>query len=184
MTMPTFTDGTVPVAANLNSIATGINNLGVLLTGIAATRQVIPTVTSVVNTTHPIPTGVDTLCPFDLTLINEDYLWVPSVGHPVVNTAGVYIAWAQINFDYNATGIRAAHLMINGTSIGSNSVAAASGNTSVTAALGTAFLCISPPMSLAAGAPVYLAVYQNTGGPLNIIPNESGTVLSMIRIGA
>jgi hypothetical protein len=183
--MPTFTDGTIPTAANLNTIATGINNLGVLLTGVAATRQIIPTSSAYINQTHSIPTGADTLVNFDTTSINEDNLWVPSVGHPAVNTAGIYVCWVQINWDYNATGIRACHVMLNGTSIGTNSVAAGSGNpANVVGNIGTAFLCITPPMSLAAGANLYVSVFQNSGGPLNLIPNESGTSISLIRIGA
>lgn len=183
MTLPTFTDGTVVTAANLNALSTGVNSLGTLLTGLDPTHQVIPTVSAYINQTHPIPTGADTLAPFDATSINEDYLWIPSVGHPVVNTAGNYICWAQVNFDYNATGIRAGHLLVNGTSVGSNAVAAGSGNTSSVAGIGTAFLMISPPLVLAVGTPVYLSVFQNSGGPLNLIPNESGTSLSLIRIG-
>lgn len=184
VTMPTFTDGTVPVAANLNAIATGINNLGSLLTGVAATRQVIPVASCYVNTPQAIPTGADTLVTFNATTINEDFLWVPSVGHHIVNTAGNYICWAQVNWDYNATGIRAAHMLLNGTSVGSNSVAAASGNpANVIGNIGTAFVCMSPPLALSAGAAVYLSVFQNSGGNLNLIPNESGTSLSILRVG-
>jgi hypothetical protein len=180
--MPTFTDGTVPTAANLNTVATGINNLGVLLTGVAATRQTVPAASAYINTTHAIPTAVDTLVAFDATTINEDFLWTPSNGFQV-NTAGIYVVWAQINWDYNATGVRAAHVMVNGTSPTTNSVAAGSGNTSVSAGVGTSFLCVSPPLSLAVNATVAVAVFQNTGGPLNLIPNESGTVLTVMRVG-
>lgn len=183
--MPTFTDATVPTAANLTSIATGINNLGTLLTGVAGTRLVIPVSSAYINTTQAIPTGADTVVTLNVPTVNEDFLWVPSVGHQVINTAGIYVVWAQINFDYNATGIRAAHILLNGTSVGSNSVAAGSGNpANVVGNIGTAFVAMSPPMSLSAGAAVYLSVFQNSGGNLNLIPNESGTSLSVIRVGA
>jgi hypothetical protein len=181
--MPTFTNGTVPTAANLNAIATGINNLGTLLTGVAATRQTIPTASAYINTTHAIPTGVDTLVSYDAYTINEDFLWTPSNGFEV-NTAGIYVIWAQINWDYNATGVRAAHVMINGTNPTVNSVAAGSANTSISAGVGTAFLCVSPPLSLIANTPINVAVFQSTGGPLNLIPNESGTSLTVMRVGA
>jgi hypothetical protein len=182
--MPTFTDGTTTTAANLNSLVTGINNLGVLLTGIAATRQIIPVSSMYLNTTLSVPTGADTIVSLPTISINEDNLWVPSVGHMTVQTAGIYIAWAQINWDYNAVGIRAAHMLLNGTSIAANSIAAGSGNTNATAGTGTAFLMISPILSLAVGAQIYLSVFQNSGGALNLIPNESGTSLSLIRVGA
>jgi len=42
----------------------------------------------------------------------------------------------------------------------------------------------APPMSLAHNAQVYLSVFQNTGAPLNLIPNESGTSLTILRLGA
>ena len=180
VTMPTFTDGGIPTAANLNAIATGINNLGSLLTGVAATRQVIPVASCYINAAQAIATGADTLVTFNAATINEDYLWIPSVGHHVVNTAGTYILWAQINFDYNATGIRAAHMLVNGTSVATNSVAAGSGNpANVVGNIGTAFVCMSPPLALTAGANVYLSVFQNSGGPLNLIHNESGTSMPL-----
>lgn len=181
--MPTFTNGTVPTAANLNAIATGINNLGVLLTGVAATRNVIPVASSYITATHPIGSGADNLAPFDATWLNEDYIYVSSVGHPVVNTAGIYVAWAQINWDFNATGVRAAHITLNGTSVGSNSVAGGSELPVTTTGVGTAYMAISPPMSLSAGAAIYLTVFQSSGGNLNLIPNESGTNLTVLRVG-
>ena len=184
--MPTFTDGTVPTAANLNSIATGINNLGVLLTGVAATRQIIPVSTCSINATHSIPNAADTSVIFDVAAgVNEDHLWVASVGQPTVNTAGIYVIWAQVNFDYNAAGVRAAHITVNGTSIAANAVAGGSGNpANVIGNIGTAFLLVSPPLSLTAGTVLHLLVFQNSGAALNLIPNESGTSLSLIRIGA
>lgn len=181
--MPTFTNGGIPSAAQLNTIGTGINNLGVLLTGIAATRQVIPVCSSYINTTHSIASGSDIQAPFDNTWINEDYLFVPNVGHPVVNTAGVYVAIAQINWDTNATGVRAAHITLNGTSVPSNSVGAGSENPVTTAGVGTAYMAITPPMSLAVGAALYLLVFQSSGANLNLIPNESGTNLTVFRVG-
>jgi hypothetical protein len=182
--MPTFTNGSIPLAASFNALVTGINNLGALATGLAAVRQVLPMSSMYLNTTLPVTSGSDSVVSLPAVSVNEDYLWVPSVGHMTINTAGVYIAWAQVNFDYNAVGIRAGHITLNGTNISTNSIASGSGNTNVTAGTGTAFLMMSPPLSLAVGAQVYLTVFQNTGANLNLIPNESGTSLSLIRVGA
>jgi hypothetical protein len=181
--MPTFTDATVPAAANLNALVTGINSLGVLATGIAATRQVIPASHMYVNTPLSVVTGADTVVSLPAVTINEDNLWVASVGHMTINTAGVYIAWAQVNWDGNTTGQRAGHILLNGTSV-SNAVAAGATNTVTTAGVGTCFVMMTPPMSLAVGAQIYLSVFQNTGANLNLIPNESGTYLAIMRLGA
>jgi len=63
-------------------------------------------------------------------------------------------------------------------------VAACVGNPVTTAGVGTCQALITPPMSLAHNAQVYLSVFQNTGAPLNLIPNESGTSLTILRLGA
>jgi len=181
--MPTFTDSTVPTAANLTSLVTGISALGVLATGLAATRQVIPVASMYLNTTLAIPDTADTIASLPAVTINEDNLWVPSVGHMTIQTAGIYIAYAQVNWDGNATGIRASHILLNGTAV-ANSVAACVGNPVTTAGVGTCQALITPPMSLAHNAQVYLSVFQNTGAPLNLIPNESGTSLTILRLGA
>src|SRR5689334_10161071 len=130
--MPTFTDGTIPSAANLNSLVTGISNLGVLLAGLAATRQVIPTSHMYLNTTLSVANATDTVVSLPVVSINEDNLWVPSVGHMTIQTAGVYIAWSQVNWDGNTTGARAGHILLNGTAV-ANSVAAGTTNPVTTA---------------------------------------------------
>lgn len=181
--MPTFTDATVPTATNLNALVTGITNLAVLTNGLGVTRQVIPTSSMYLNTTKSVPNGADTVVSLPAVTINEDNLWVASVGHMTIHTAGIYVAWAQVNWDGNATGQRAGHILLNGTAI-SNSVAAYAANAVTTTGVGSCYLMITPPMSLAVGAQIYLSVFQNSGGPLNLIPNESGTSLSVIRLGA
>lgn len=183
MTMPTFTDGSITTAANLNAIATGISNLGTLLTGIAATRLYIPTVAATINAPQAMPTALDTLVDLTNATINNDYDYVTSRSEPTIQTAGIYVAYAQVNWDGNTAGVRAAHILLNGTAI-SNSVAASTTNPVTTAGVGTCTVLMTPPMSLAAGAILYLSVFQNSGGNLNLILNESGTYLTVIRLGA
>lgn len=184
MTMPTFTTATVPTAANLNAVITGIRSLNSLLMGQASPATVYtPAVTAYVNVPHAVATGTDTVITFDAITVNDDNGWVASNSQLTVHTAGIYIASAMAHFDPNATGERFIHILLNGTSVVSNCVAAASQDAN-NVGEGNAFTAISQPLSLAVGAQVYLSVFQSSGGSLNVDITLSGTALSLLRIGA
>lgn len=184
MTMPTFTDATVVHQASLNSLSTGVNNLSLLMTGVPAPRTYIPTSAAFINTNHSIPNSTDTIVTLDQAfsaVVNNDNMWVAGQNAFTIQTGGVYIAYAQLHFDLNATGVRALHILLNGTAV-SNSVAAASDN-ALNVGEGNAFSARTPPMALAPGATLYLSAYQNSGGALNLTTVLSGTYMSVIRVG-
>lgn len=181
--MPTFTDGAIVHQGQLNLLAAGITNLSLLLNGVPPTRAYIPAVSVKTTTPHTIPNNADTtVTTWDGSSINNDAMWSSGLTALTLQTGGVYIAWAQTHFTANAVGIRAVHVMLNGTSIIANSVAVATVN-NLNAGGGNAFTAMSMPMRLAPGATLYLSVYQNSGGGLNIDIPESGTFLSALRIG-
>lgn len=183
MTMPTFVDAVVVHATSLNALATGINNLNSLLTGAVAPRLYVPTVTASINTPHLMATATDTIMTFDVSNINNDNMRAASVNHFTIQTAGIYIVWAQACFTANATGVRAAHILLNGTSVATNAVARASEGAPSGTDLATIALK-TPPMSLAAAATLYLSTWQSSGGNLNLDTGLSGSFMAALRIGA
>lgn len=183
MTMPTFTDGVVVHATDLNKLPTGINALNTLLTGAVAPRAFVPTVGASINTPHLLANTTDTVITFDAGGVNNNNMWVSGQPAFTIQTAGVYVAWAQGNWTANATGVRTIGILLNGTSVGSNSVARAS----AAAASGTDLTTISvktPPMSLAVGALLYCSCWQSSGGGLNLDYTLSGAFMAIMRIGA
>lgn len=181
--MPTFTDGVVVNAATLNKLSTGINNLNSLLTGAVAPRQYVPTATASINTPHLLANTTDTIITLDVAGVNNEAIWVAGQQPFTVQTAGVYVAWGQVSFTANATGVRTGGILLNGTSVASNSVA----RCSEAAASGTDLSTMSmktPPMSLAVGAVLYLTAWQSSGGGLNLDYTLSGAFMAVMRIGA
>ena len=71
----------------------------------------------------------------------------------------------------------------DGTNIIANSVAVTAVNT-VGVSANTLFTVMTPPIRMGPGATIYLSVFQNSGGPLNLVTALSGTRLSAIRLGA
>jgi hypothetical protein len=181
--MPTFVDATIVHQWQLNRLASGISNLSLLLNGVAPPRTYIPAVSANINASQSIPNAADTTVVWNTTGINNDAMWASALGSQLtLQTGGVYIARAQTHFAINATGTRACHIMLNGTNIIANSVAVTAVN-AVGVSADTLFTAMTPPMRLAPGATLYLSVFQNSGGALNLITTLSGTSLSLIRIG-
>lgn len=182
MTMPAFTDGTVPHAAALNSVTTGVNGLGTLVTGGAPNYT--PCVHVFLDANTPIPNAADTLVTFGALAVNDDNMWVAASNMLVVNTPGVYVAASQIHFDVNGTGERFMHLLLNGASVTANCVAAASQNANGNAGTeGNAMMCMSPALSLAAGASLYLSVFQSSGAALNLTTIRSACNIGVWLVG-
>jgi hypothetical protein len=181
--LPTFVTGAIVHQADLNLLSTAINNLSLLASGVVAPRSYIPAVAANINASQSIANNTDQTVTWNTSSVNNDTMWAAGAAdHLTINSAGVFVLWARIHFAANATGHRAAHIMLNGTSIIANSVAV-----TALAATGTSadsiFTCISAPVRLPLGATVYLSVYQNSGGALNLLTALSGTMLSAIRIG-
>lgn len=183
MTMPTFTDGVVVHAAALTALATGVNSINTLLTGAVAPRLYVPTATAMITSNKSISNNSDTVVTFDAAGVNNDAMWVASVNHFTIKTAGVYWVWAQTHFTAHATGYRACHIMLNGTSPTSNSVAAGARNP-LNANDGNFFTCVTPPLQLAVNALLYFSVFQTSGGSLNLDTTDSGSYMGLVRIGS
>lgn len=183
MTMPTFTDGVVVHAVDLTKLSTGINNLNTLLTGAVAPKVIVPTATARLNSTHSTANATDTVITFDVAGVNNEAIWIAGQQPFTVVTAGVYVAWAQASYIANATGVRTAHILLNGTSVATNAVARASESAPSGTDLST-FSLKTAPMSLAVGATLYFSAWQSSGGALSLDFNLSGTFMAVQRLGA
>jgi hypothetical protein len=184
MTMPTFVDGVVVHATSLNSLSTGVNAINTLLTGAAAPRAYIPTATARITSNKTISNNLDTLVTFDAAGVNNDAAWTASTNHFTIKTAGVYIAWAQCNFAAASGGIRAAYILLNGTSVSTNAVAGVFDNAQSIGG-GNFFALATQPLQLAVNATLYFSVYQNSGSSLALASTtESGNFMSLARIGS
>ena len=183
MTMPTFLDGVLVHAASLTSLSTGVNSINTLLTGANAPRNYVPTATANITADHTISNNLDTIITFDAAGVNNDAAWTSGVNHFTIKTAGVYLALAQAHFTAAAGGIRAAYILLNGTSVATNAVGAAFRNP-LNFGDGNFFAVAAPPMSLAVNATLYFSVYQNSGGSLALNAGDSGAFMSLIRIGS
>jgi hypothetical protein len=183
MTMPTFTNSTVTAPTDLNTLGTGITNLANLLTGSTESRQFVPAATAYITVPKPVLNATDTIIRFDAATVNDDYMWAANSNALIVDTPGIYVAAAMVHIDANATGERFLHILLNGTTVSTNTVAAGSQNGNGVGE-GNAFTAMSQPMSLASGATVYLSVFQSSGVTLNVDITFSGTALSLLRMGA
>jgi hypothetical protein len=128
-------------------------------------------------------TQADTIVTFDAAGVNNDTMWTAAVNHFTIKTAGNYIAWAQVHFAAAANGIRAGYILLNGTSVTTNAVAAGSRNP-LNFGGGNFFCVVTPPMALAVNAQLYFSVFQNSGGNLNLDSSESGAFMGVVRIGS
>lgn len=184
MTLPTFTDGVLVHATSLTALSTGVNGINTLLTGAVAPRSYIPTAHAKITSNKTISNNLDTIVTFDAAGINNDAAWATAVNHFTIKTAGTYIAWAQCNFAAAAGGIRAAYILLNGTSVTTNAVAAGFDN-AFNFGGGNFFCVATPPMALAVNATLYFSVYQNCGVSLALAATtESGNFMSLIRLGS
>lgn len=119
---------------------------------------------------------------WDLAGVNNDAMWAAgTANHLIVKTAGVYIAWSQVHLAAGGGSLRGAHILLNGTAIG-NTVGVGTRDP-LNFGDGNQFVAETPPMSLAVNATVYLSVFQNSGGALNLDNAVSGAYLCLLRLG-
>lgn len=181
-TLPTFVDTDVVVQERLNVMSVALNNLGLALTGAAPPRAYIPTAHAFRSTTQSIPNATDTIVTFTTAGINNDGMWVVgSPDHFTIQTAGLYYVAGQVSFAPVAGGTRAAHILLNGTSV-FNSIAAFSQN-AVSFGEGSVIPIIMSPIKFVAGTTLYLQVYQSSGASLNISSTTPQTFLNAVRVG-
>ncbi len=163
--MPTFIDGMVPRAADLNSLAFNIRNLFTVAGGGLRYAPYVPggkgpikplTVLGVTNPSFGVGNSTMTFMVWDTPYSNSDNAWnvlAPSLIY--FNTGGLY----RIHFQAELLSVTASNIetiiVVNGTA-SSNGVAIAN-------SYGTACGC-STSIRVTNGAFAYCAITQNSGG--------------------
>lgn len=180
--MPTFVDAAFVHQTSLNRLSDGINYQSLLLTGVPAPRQYIPTATAKITSTKSIANRTDTQVVFDSAGVNNDAIWVAAHAAFVIQTGGVYVAFGQACFTANNTGTRSCSILLNGAAPDGNGVALSAMAHPSSTDLAT--LCVqTPPMALAPGAALYFNVWQSSGGSLTLATGLSGTFMGVMRLG-
>lgn len=178
----TFAAGQFMHQTYFNAMSVWENNIGLVLTGAVPPRGYIPTAHALLTANQSTANSTNTIVSFGSAGINNDGMW--SAGAPdhfTIQTDGMYYVTGQVHFDLNSTGSRAAHILLNGTSV-YNSIAAFSQN-AVGSGEGSAIPIIMSPIKFVAGTTLYLQVWQSSGGALNVTTTLSGTFLSVVRVG-
>ncbi len=176
-TMPTFVDGTVPHAADLNAIGANIQNLYNITSGGVRYQPYTPSgkgpikplcVLSVTNPAFVLPDtdafGAPSYVEWDTVLANTDGNWSPlDPAFIEITTAGLWRLHFQVGIVgsvSNPDDQVVAQILVNGTTPSSNGVATAM-------AFGQAVGC-SATLQLAEGTFLYAFASQYTGFDVNV----------------
>jgi hypothetical protein len=179
--IPSFTDGTLVRQGDLNALASNLTNLYSYNHGGFRTQRDCVIVTA---NSASIAATTDTLISFASASVNTNGMWV--AGSPTqitIQTAGVYwvfsqTRWPTVNAPTNSNVV-ASNLLANGTAV-SNTVASnlvpmiATGG-----GAGPSNQC-STLINLAAGATLYLDVWQNASTAISTGTDYGGTFLGAI----
>jgi hypothetical protein len=175
--IPTFTDGQIVHAADLNALGSNITNL--FNENQAGFRTQRPCVIAKQTTGQTLTTpNIDYLVNFQTAPVNTDNMWVSSVANQItIQHAGIYWLFGQVRWPPVAgTGVSSS-ILLNGTS---PSNAASTQlipcvNTGAGPATQNGLIA-----NLAAGSVLYLDVWQNTGGSLTLPTDFGGSYLGAI----
>jgi hypothetical protein len=135
--------------------------------GVHAYRDVDTTITD--NTITLVTLTAESYDPQNMHAASSSELVIPQPGWWQVRGAG--------RFAGNATGFRYAEIRVNGTARATNR------KLSVSASAATPVEVETAPLRLATGDRLELAVYQNSGGDLNIVQGEHSVFLSAFLVG-
>lgn len=179
-TIPSFTDGTIVHATNLNALASNLTNLYSYNQGGFSTQR--PAVICVQTSGQSIPNATDTLVAFQSAPVNTGNMWVASQATQItIQTAGIYFLFGSIRYPSLASPtlstVVTANLWLNGTSP-SNTVMA----TEIPFVVGgggptpsVAYLA-----NLAAGAVLYLDAWHTAGSTQTLIAASYGSTMGAI----
>jgi hypothetical protein len=179
--IPTFTDGLIVHATDLNALGSNLTNL--YNYGQAGFRSQRPCVIAQQTTGQAIANATDTIVNFQSAAVNTDNMWTASVANQVtIQHAGIYLIFAQARFPAlgspTLNTFVACNIMANGTAVG-NTIAA--NNLPFTGPLGSgpANQC-STIANLAAGATLFVDVYQTSGSTQTMQTTFGGSYLGAI----
>jgi hypothetical protein len=177
VSIPTFTDGMVPAAAQMNTMPAALDAIAQDTTGAVvafgrvyrpACRVELTQAQSVANTTNQTIT-------WDMSALSTDgNFQLVAWDHITCNTPGWYRVDAQVAWDVGAASERALQLCVNGTA---DSNVVASSNTIMNIS-NNQRQQVTAYLHLALNDNVYARVYQGSGGALNMLPSASASTTS------
>jgi hypothetical protein len=166
------TAGQVYTASAHNVIVTDVNNF-----------IVPPLVRASRNAALAIPTATDTYVTLNVEDIDTDGCFAATSDTITIQTDGVYQISATAVFASNATGVRALNVLRNATTFDLTK-GIASAYTPVAGASLAVVLSCSTCFAMTAGDTLRMAVYQTSGGNLNVgDTNNRTTALSAVWVG-
>lgn len=179
--IPTFTDGLVVHATDLNALASNLTNL--YLYNQAGFQSQKPCVIVKQTTGQSIPNNTNTLINFQSALVNTDNMWAAGTPNQVtIQHAGIYLIIGQTVYpSAGAPGVsitNADNILVNGTNPATNSVSSSGGGSGINASGPTT----ASLQNLAAGATVFLNTAHNYGGAVTLLTSFGSSFLSAIFI--
>lgn len=178
--IPTFTDGMVVHATDLNALASNLTNLyNYNQAGFQSQR---PAVIAKQTTAQSINNTTDTLINFQATDVNTDNMWTASVANQLtIQHAGIYWCFSQVRWPTipspALTTVVASNILANGTTVGNTIASNLLPFVNSGAGCGTQAGVIA---NLAAGATLYLDVWQSSGAAQSIKSDFGGTFMGAI----
>lgn len=181
--IPTFTDGQIVHATDLNAMASNLTNLYTYNQAGFTSQK--PCVIVKQTTGQAIPNNADTVLNFQTAIINTDNMWTASVpGQLTIQHPGIYLLNGQIFYQAigsptlatNAGG----YLCVNGTNSSLSAIGAGGTNAGQGAAGPTANMAAL--VNLAAGATVFLEATHTYGASTTLRTNFGGSWLAAVFI--
>lgn len=182
-TIPSFTDGMIVHATDLNALASNLTNLYLYNNAGFTTQKPCAIVKQ--TSGQSIPNNADTVVNFQSAVINTDNMWTASTpGQLTIQHAGIYLLNGQVF--YTAIGSptlatnMGGYICVNGTTSSTNAVGAGGTNAGQGAAGPTANMAAL--VNLAAGATVFLEATQTTGSSQTLRTTFGGSWLAAVFI--
>ena len=178
--IPTFVDGQTLTSQNTIDISSSLYNILSFTQSRETTnlplRTVKPLCVAYAKTAQAIPNAVDTIVQFKTPIANTDNMWNGAVNYFTVVSSGWYRLSLQVHYDNSGTtSIRAARILVNGTSPTANAVAS-DVRAPTTVNEGTVLFC-STLAHLLQGATIYASTWANAGA-INLRTDFSSSFMS------
>jgi len=180
-TIPTFTDGLVVHATDLNALASNLTNL--YNYNQASFNSQRPCVIVKQTTGQSIANNTNVLINFQSALVNTDNMWTASVANQItIQHAGIYLIIGQTCYPQagapTVTTTNAANILVNSTNPSTNAVSSSGGGGGINAS----GPCTATLQNLAAGATVFLNTAHTYGGTINLLTTFGSSWFSAIYI--
>jgi len=171
--LPGFLTGSVPNAANLNTLAAGVSALSRITIGKAASVQpsARPVLKVVRNQPITLTTAVLTFVAWEAAPLNTDGMWFNPQGAQInIVTPGWYRIAAGVSYDPGAPSLRICRVFINGTADPGNGVADSDVVMGTGIGANSCRCQVQAYEHLDVGATIQLGVFQNSGANVVVDP--------------